>query len=144
LIVPDVNLLLHAEIDVHPQHGTARKWWEDALSDTRTVGLAPVCIFGFVRIATNRRVFTDPLSVGDAVGRVEAWLARSNVTVLVPGSRHLEISFRLLRELGAAANLTTDVQIAAHAIEQNGEVFSNDSDFARFGGLRWVNPLAPA
>lgn len=35
----------------------------------------------------------------------------------------------------------TDVQIAAHAIEINGEVHSNDGDFGRFESLRWVNPL---
>lgn len=40
-------------------------------------------------------------------------------------------------------NLTTDVHLAAHAIEAGGEVHSNDTDFARFQGLRWVNPLSP-
>lgn len=39
-------------------------------------------------------------------------------------------------------NLATDVQIAAHAIERNGEVHSNDTDFGRFEGLHWVNPLS--
>jgi len=38
--------------------------------------------------------------------------------------------------------LSPDVQIFAHAMELNAEVHSNDSDFARFEGLRWVNPLA--
>jgi uncharacterized protein len=141
LIVPDVNLLLYAEIDAHPLHAPARRWWEDALSSDRQVGLAPVCLFGFLRIATNRRVFTEPLGVDDAIARVAAWLARPNVTTLVPGRGHLEIAFRLLRHLGTGGNLTTDVQIAAHALEVNGEVCSNDGDFSRFEGLRCVNPL---
>jgi predicted nucleic acid-binding protein len=47
----------------------------------------------------------------------------------------------LLRHLGTGTNLTTDVQIAAHAIEVNGEVHSNDGDFGRFEGLSWINPL---
>jgi uncharacterized protein len=46
-----------------------------------------------------------------------------------------------LRELGVARNLTTDVQLAAHAIENQARLCSNDSDFARFQGLRWENPL---
>lgn len=46
------------------------------------------------------------------------------------------------RQVGTGANLTTEVQIAAHAIEHNGEVHSNDGDFARFSGLRWIDPLA--
>ena len=141
MIVPDVNLLLYAEIDANPLHAAARRWWEDALSGERAVGLAPVCLFGFIRLATNRRVFTEPLAVNDAIDRIEAWLGRANVTRLVPGPAHLETAFRLLRQVGTGANLTTDVQIAAHAMEVNGEVHSNDGDFGRFEGLRWVNPL---
>lgn len=141
MIVPDVNLLLYAEINAHRLHTSARRWWEDALSGERQVGLAPVCIFGFLRLSTSRQVFTEPLKVGQAVARVERWLARPNVTALVPGRLYLDTAFRLLREVGTAANLTTDVQIAAHAIDVNGEVHSNDGDFGRFEGLRWVNPL---
>ena len=47
----------------------------------------------------------------------------------------------MLRQLGTAANLTTDVQLAAFAIEHQGEVHSTDTDFGRFPGLRWRNPL---
>ncbi len=141
MIVPYINLLLYAEIDAFPQHAKARKWYEDVMNGSRQIGLAPVCIFGFIRLATNRRVLIDPLSVDDAIGRVERWLERPLATLLVPGTRHLETSFRLLRSLGAGGNLATDVQIAAYAIEYGGEVFSNDSDFARFEGVRWVNPL---
>jgi toxin-antitoxin system PIN domain toxin len=142
LIVPDINLLLYAEIDAFPEHAAARRWWEDALNGERQVGIAPVCLFGFLRIVTNRRVFTEPLGVDDAIGRVERWLERGHVLLLVPASRHLDTAFGLLRKLGTGANLTTDVQIAAHAVDYGGEVFSNDTDFGRFEGVPWVNPLA--
>jgi hypothetical protein len=45
--------------------------------------------------------------------------------------------------MGTGANLTTDAQLAACAIEQDAELFSNDTDFGRFPGLRWVDPLKP-
>lgn len=141
MIVPDVNLLLYAEIDSFPHHTAARKWWEKLLSGDRAVGIAPVCLFGFLRIGTNRRVFDEPLSIGDAIGRVQRWLDQPNVTCLVPGSQHMAMAFRLLELLGTGGNLTTDVQIAAHALEHHGEVHSNDVDFSRFEQLRWVNPL---
>ncbi len=89
----------------------------------------------------RRRVLTDPLPIEDAIGRVQRWLERPHVVFLVPGTRHLETAFRLLRSLATGGNLTTDVQIAAHAVEYNGEVFSNDEGFGRFEGVRWVNPL---
>lgn len=142
MIVPDVNLLLYAEIDAFPQHARARRWWEGVLNGERQVGVAPVCLFGFIRLSTNRRVFRDPLPVEDALGRVRRWLERPHAAFLVPGTRHLETAFRFLGALGTGGNLTTDVQIAAHAVEHNGEVHSNDGDFGRFEGVRWVNPLA--
>ena len=141
MIIPDVNLLLYAEIDAFPQHAAARRWWEDTLSAGDPVGLPSVALFGFLRIATNRRVFAQPLSVTDALTRIETWLDRSNVVFLAPGPRFLDTAFQLLRNLGTGGNLTTDVQLAAHAMENQAELHSNDLDFGRFAGLRWQNPL---
>jgi predicted nucleic acid-binding protein len=64
------------------------------------------------------------------------------VLVLDPGPRHLQILRGLVAEIGVAANLTTDAHLAALAIEHGCALLSNDADFARFPGLRWVNPLA--
>jgi hypothetical protein len=63
------------------------------------------------------------------------------VRFALPGPRHLDIAFGLVRDLGAAGSLTTGTQLASFAIEHQGEVHSNDADFGRFPGLRWVNPL---
>jgi predicted nucleic acid-binding protein len=81
------------------------------------------------------------LAVNDAVAYVHHWLAQPNVDLLVPGPEHLRIALELLQEIGAAGNLTTNVQLAAHAIEHHGEMHSNDTDFARFPNLKWINPL---
>jgi hypothetical protein len=141
VIVPDVNLLLYAHVTAFEQHPRARRWWEDLLNGEREIGLAASTVFGFIRIATNRAVFARPLAVADALRLVGGWIAMPHVLFALPGPRHLEIAFGLLRELGAAGNITTDVQIAALAIEYQGEVHSNDTDFGRFPRLRWVNPL---
>ena len=141
MIVPDVNLLLYAHIDAFGEHAQARAWWEQLLNGKQEVGIGAPVLFGFVRLATNRRVLIDPMSVEDALAAVESCLRRRHVRILNPGPRHLEIAFGLLRRLGTAANLTTDVQIAALAIEYQGELHSNDGDFGRFPQLRWLNPL---
>ena len=143
MIVVDVNLLLYASFTSFEPHRAAAKWFEAALNGDEQLLLPGVSIFGFIRIATNPRIFEKPLRVEDALGAVETWLAQPHVHFLVPGPRHLELAFELLRKLGAAKNLTTDVQLAAHAIENQAVLYSNDSDFARFEGLRWTNPLAP-
>jgi len=141
MIVVDVNLLLYAVISGFPQHEPARAWWEETLNGSQEVGLTSPAVFGFLRIATNPRVLTNPMPVANAIGHVRRWLDQPNVRFLVPGSQHLELAFEMLEAAGTAGNLTTDVQLAAFALEQEAELNSNDSDFGRFSALRWVNPL---
>jgi uncharacterized protein len=141
MIIPDVNLMLYAEVAAFPQHATARAWWLRQLGGENEIGLAPPAVFGFIRLVTNPRVLTPALAIDAALLRVEAWLARPNARVLAIGPTYLDIAFRLLRALGAAANLTTDAQLAAFAIENAATLCSNDRDFGRFAGLTWDNPL---
>jgi toxin-antitoxin system PIN domain toxin len=141
VIIPDVNLLVYAHVSGFSEHGKARRWWEHLMNAPTSVGLAAPALYGFIRVATNPRIFDHPMTVDQAVTRAERWLSRRHVRFLVPGPRHLEIAFRLLRGLGVAGNLTTDAQLAALAIEHQAELHSNDADFGRFPELRWVNPL---
>jgi hypothetical protein len=142
VIIPDVNLLVHAYNSESPAHDAARAWWEGLLNGSRPVGLAWVVILGFIRITTHRLVLARPLPVSDACARARAWLARPCVTILHPGERHAGVLFGLLETLGSGANLTTDAHLAALGIEYQAELHSTDADFHRFAGLRWVNPLA--
>ena len=95
-------------------------------------------LFGFVRWATSARLFDRPLAVAEALAPIENWLSRPHVRFTLPDP---EIAFDLVRELGAATNLTTDVQLAALAIEHQGEVHSSDADFGRFRRLPWIDSL---
>jgi toxin-antitoxin system PIN domain toxin len=142
VIVPDVNLLVHAYNSQSPVHAKARRWWEDCLNGTDPLGLPWVGILGFIRITTNRHILDHPFSPAEACGHVRMWLARPPVSTLHPGDRHAEILFGLLDALGTAANLTTDAHLAALAIEHQAELHSTDADFVRFSGLRWTNPIA--
>lgn len=141
MIVPDINLLVHAYNSESRVHAAARRWWEDLLNGTRPVGLAWVTMLGFIRVATHRQILARPLPPAAACARVRAWLERPYVAVLHPGERHAEILFSLLEDIGTAGNLTTDAHLAALCIEHQGELHSTDADFARFSGLRWRNPV---
>ena len=141
MIVPDVNVLVHAYNTGAAHHIRARAWWEDALSAPEPVGLAWVVALGFVRLSTNAHVFYAPLTVDAAVAHVEEWLGQPQVLLLHPGDRHASLLFELLRRVGSGGNLTTDAHIAALAIEHRAEVQTTDADFARFPGLRYRNPL---
>lgn len=144
MIVPDINLLVYAYNQRAPRHTAARKWWEDTLNGGIPVGLPWAVSCGFIRIMSHPAILDPPQEVSRAVGLVRAWLERPVVQVLEPGPRHLEILARLLAGLGVGGNLTTDAHLAAIAIEHQCELQSNDTDFARFPGLRWRDPLPRA
>jgi hypothetical protein len=75
---------------------------------------------------------------GDAVS---AWLAFPAVLPLYPTDRHWSILRRILERGQATPRLVTDAHIAALAIEHGATLHTTDRDFARFPGLRLVNPL---
>jgi predicted nucleic acid-binding protein len=82
------------------------------------------------------------MPVDTAAGHVESWLDRSIVRIVQPGARHAELVFGFLRELGKGGNLTTDAHLAALAIETRSVIHTTDTDFLRFSGGKWLNPLA--
>ena len=138
--IPDVNILLYAVDTNSPQHARIRPWWESLLSSDEPIGFAWVALLGFLRIST-RNVFPSPLDVGVACQIIEQWLAQANSIVIHPTEQHFAVLRRLIEATGTAGNLTTDAHVAALAIEYDGEVCSADSDFRRFSGVRWINPL---
>ena len=142
MLIPDVNILVYAYDADSPRYARAREWWETTLQQPRIVGLPWSTSVGFIRIATQRGISARPMTVQEAVETVRAWLDHPRVRTVTPGERHAEILFDLLLELGVGGNITYDAHLAALAIEYQAELVSTDTDFARFPGLRWFNPLA--
>ena len=141
MIVPDINLLIYAHNRRDPNHEPAKAWWEETLNGNTPVGLPWVTSSGFIRIMTNRRILTEPLSPDRAVDLVRSWLDQPTVIILQPGPKFAGLFLGYLEKLGTAGNLTTDAQLAALAVENQAELHSNETDFTRFDGLRWRNPL---
>ena len=138
----DVNVLLYAYDTSSARHERAKEWLEERLSAVEAFGFAWSTLLAFVRLVTNPRVFESPLRVEESLDIVESWLAAPCATVLHPGPRHVVLLRQLLEPLGTAGNLTTDAHLAALALEHDAELCSADTDFSRFPGLRWSNPLA--
>jgi toxin-antitoxin system PIN domain toxin len=116
-------------------------WWQSCLGGTEPIGLPHVVAFGFVRIVTNPRVFLNPMTPAEAAGHVRAWLGQPPVQVIVPSHDHLHQTLELLETLGTAGNLVSDAQMAALALDHGAVLHTADTDFVRFPGLRWFNPI---
>jgi toxin-antitoxin system PIN domain toxin len=143
MILVDVNLLVYAWDRRSPHNDAAIAWLDGKLSGSGRVGLPWECLLGFMRVVTNSRIYERPASVNAAWEQVQGWLGAANVWVPTPGERHGEILGRLFARLGGGAKLIPDAHLAAIAIEHGLALCSTDGDFARFEGLRWVNPLIP-
>lgn len=141
MILVDANLLLYAEDSLSDFHAAARTWWDEQLS-----GSAPVCLCwpvltAFVRIGTNARLHQRPLTIKEAIDRVQSWLEQPCIHVIHPTDLHWPIFQRMLRDGKAAGNLVSDAHLAGLAIEHNCILQSTDADFSRFKGLKWNNPI---
>jgi uncharacterized protein len=139
--LPDVNLFLYAADESSPRHEAARAWVQETLSGTETVALAWTMLLGFVRLSTHPALFEAPLEAQEALDFVDEWLEQPCATVVHPTDRHAAVLRELLTPLGTAGNLSTDAHLATLAIEHGALLCSCDSDFSRFPGLRWVDPL---
>jgi toxin-antitoxin system PIN domain toxin len=138
----DLNILLYAVNEDAVHHARVRSWWDAVMNDGAAIGLPWIVVLGFLRVSTHPAVFPRPLDPDTAIGRVDFWLSLDNTQLVREKEEHWEILRLLLKEAGAAGNLTTDAHLAALAISHGAVLVSCDNDFSRFKGLRWENPVA--
>lgn len=141
VIVVDANLLIYSYDTAAVEHAKSSAWLEATLSGVEPVGLTWQAVSAFLRVVTNPRLPGKRVSLQEALYAVEEWLQQPNVRMLVPGSDHWQTFRRLIVEGSASGPLVSDAEIAALTIEYGGVLYTADRDFARFPGLRWVNPL---
>ncbi|MCC6394939.1 MAG: PIN domain-containing protein [Bryobacterales bacterium] len=142
MIVLDANILLYAYDSESALHSTARSWLERILSGTEPVAIPWQSVLAFLRISTNPRLAGERFSMEEAGIVVDAWHAQPNVRFIGPGEQHWATLRRLMVDGQAKGPLLTDAHLASLTIECGGILHTTDKDFARFAGLRWLNPLS--
>jgi hypothetical protein len=142
MILVDANILVYAHVRSLAGHERARPWLDEQLNGAAPVGLPWPSLLAFLRLVTNPRVFDRPEPMEQAWRQVLAWLGCQPVWVPQPTERHAEVLGGLFANAGVHANLVPDAHLAALALEHGLVVCSTDGDFARFPGVRWLNPLA--
>ena len=141
MIVPDLNLLLYAHNQGSTRHSAARHWWANLLQGDETVGIPWVVATGFIRLMSSPALLEPPLLPPAAAAYVQHWLRHDHILALNPTDNHLAILSQYLQIPGSGPNIVTDAHIAALAFEHDATVHTADSDFSRFPGLIWTNPL---
>jgi toxin-antitoxin system PIN domain toxin len=145
-MVPDINVLLAASRTDHSQHRPARRWLAHAITACDTGGsieMLPMVAAGFLRLATNPRVFVAPTPIAAATAFLDSLL-------VVPGVEMQELgrewpTFRhLCRDHNLAANAVTDAWIAAAVRTSGGHLVTFDRGFSRLLGRMELTVLEPA
>jgi toxin-antitoxin system PIN domain toxin len=140
VILPDVNILVHAFRSDTSEHERCRSWLDRLVNGDARYGMAPQILSSVIRITTHPKVFVKPSGMDEVLQYCEILLAQSRCVVIQPGERHWEIFTRLCTEAEARGNLVSDAWFAALAMESGCEWITLDRDYARFSGLRWRVP----
>ncbi len=136
MIVPDLNILIHAVNPASSHHSLCKEWLEATLSrNDEQLGLAWVVHLGFLRLTTSVRVFPNPMPAEEACAWLDTLRAHPMVRPIEPAKGHAAILRHLLLCVGTGGNLTTDAHLAALALEQDATIVTGDRDFQRFPGL---------
>jgi uncharacterized protein len=145
-MTPDLNVLLAASRTDHPHHRAALRWLAEAIASCEagaSIEILPMVAAGFLRLATNRKIFTAPISVGAAIDFLESLLAIPGVEMPELG-REWPALRQLSREHGLVANDITDAWIAASVRTLGSHLVTFDRGFARLLGRTEVTILNPA
>ena len=141
MILVDANLLLYAKLQSFPEHSRAHAWLDAQFNGRSGVGLPWESLLAFARLASNPRVFAQPLPMDAAWRQIEDWIALPNVWIPRPTDGHAQTLAALVHGQGLTSKLVMDAQLAALAIDHRLVLCSADHDFKRFAGLRFENPL---
>ena len=141
MILIDANLLIYAYDDNAKSHDAARRWLEARLQEDDLIGIPWATILAFLRIATNARLFEQPLSIEEGIQIVDEWISWPGVVALEPGERYWQILRGILPASQARGPNVMDAHLAALAIENGATLCTADRGFARFPGLKVEYPL---
>ena len=72
---------------------------------------------------------------------VDTWLSSPVARILTLQENHMQEVIRLMAESNCSGLLASDDSLAVYAMKHRAVLHSNDSDFSRFSGLNWRNPL---
>lgn len=139
----DVNILLYASDSSSGFHERANQFLESCAESTEPLYLAYSTLFSYVRMSTHSRIFTDPLTPGEAVQNVSRLADLPHVRLISEREGFLELYEESTHELAVRANLVPDAHLAI-LLRQHGvsTLYTNNvDDFARFEFLDVRNPF---
>lgn len=137
----DANILIYSYNPSSENHPKCAAWLTEKLNGTTPVGIPWVTINAFIRISTNHRAFTNPLSTKEVVDIVSEILNLESV--FTPKEDHdlWEIYSSQLKNNQVSGPLVSDAYLASLSLLHGATLVSTDKDFLRFRDIKLENPL---
>ncbi|MBE7187674.1 type II toxin-antitoxin system VapC family toxin [Jatrophihabitans endophyticus] len=142
MLMPDVNVLLDAFREDLPAHTRVRPWLTDRLTGFEQIGVSELVLSSVIRISTRVGVWDVPATPGEAIAFCAIVRSAPAATLVAPGPRHWSIFAGLVESMRLRGNDVPDAYFAALALENGATLVTRDRGFARFAGLRLLDPLA--
>ena len=141
MILPDVNVLVHGHRALDDDQMRVREWLKTEVESRQPFALADIVVAGFLRVITHTKIFDPPSPLDKAVAYVDGLAGRANCLHVSAGPNHWPILRDLLTNADARGNIVPDAHLAAIALEHGATIATRDHGFARFKGLRWLDPM---
>lgn len=142
MLIADVNVFVGAHRSVITDHLAYSRWLSGCLSGNEVFGVSELVLSAFLRVVTNHRIFASPSPVESALEFCDAVREAPAAAIVTPGRRHWSIFADLCATTPARGNVVPDAYLAALAIENGATFVTRDRGFARFAGVRLLDPLA--
>lgn len=141
MLLPDVNVcLLGLRPDGSPAGPLVRAWLEDALNGDERVVVSDLVLSAVIRIATNPRVFNEPVTSAQAVEYADSLRSAPAAAPAVATARQWGAFTELVREHRLRGNDVPDAWYAAIALDLGATLVTLDRGFRRFDQLRVLDP----
>lgn len=138
----DTNVLIYAEVESNRHHNAALQLIKGLAEGSAPWAIPWPCAYEFLRVVTHPRVFHPPVPLQVALEDLRSILASPSLVLLAETDRHVSILHQTILKSASTGNLIHDAHIVALCLEHGvSELLTADRDFARFEGLRVVNPF---
>jgi len=142
MLLLDVNVCVYAFRGESRRHEEFKGWLEKAVSGPELVGVPEQVLASVIRLVTNHRIYKDPSTPAAVLSFCDALLEAPAALRVRPGERHWRIFHGLVEQHGLRGSDLPDAYLAALALEQGATWVTTDRGFARYEGLRLLDPLA--
>jgi uncharacterized protein len=142
MLLLEVNVCVYAFRGESRRHEEFKGWLEKALSGPEPVGVPEQVLASMIRLVTNHRIYGDPSTPAAVLSFCDALLAAPAAMRVRAGERHWGIFRGLVSQHRLRGNDIPDAYLAGLALEQGATLVTTDRGFARYEGLRLLDPLA--